>query len=404
MKPAAVRAVEFWAMLTVALFLAGGGSAAEAQSDAGKALHAFVAEMQPGVWAAIPNTQVAPLLQDTERLLNGYTRGSSGPVSVFYSWTGSAYDSAGMRWNFWGGGHHDYGGNEVYEFDFNTLAWKRLTKPFILEPQSKDVCPLPPQSGGPLAGHTYYAMIYSPQSKSVWLWNHGGFYVGDFKTCDGQNEIWEFDPDKTTWTGYQSITPPHPSSGGQYPIAASLLDPKGGVNFVAPGGIWHLDPVGKTIKQISGRTDPYLNFPGAIICDDFVWTNDWGSMEQVSLDFNRLAIIQDEGKKAPRPFHLGYTAGVQCDQAHQRLVFWQGNSDLIFYNIRQQTWSHYEPTAKGPTADGPGVESKFIYLPQFDIFAGYDNVKENVWLIKLPPPRQLTSIAFPIFQKPFQHE
>ena len=55
--------------------------------------------------------------------------GWGGVDIVFRSWNSSAYDPVGNVMYFTGGGRTNYGGNEVYSFDFDTLEWSRVTDP-----------------------------------------------------------------------------------------------------------------------------------------------------------------------------------------------------------------------------------------------------------------------------------
>jgi hypothetical protein len=357
-------------------------------------LQKIVADMQPGVWAQIPNTSVAPVLEETEKVLNGYTRGNSGPASVFYAWNGSAYDPKGMRWFFWGGGHQDYGGNEVYEFDFNTLAWTMLTKPYKLTPSEDKTafCPVPPQSSGPAATHNYGGLVYSTRSNSVWLWNNAFPYYQYYCVPPKQNEFWEFNPDSKTWTGYQSITP---NASG-----AAILDANGDPMFIGKLGAWHVDAMQKTANQLHGGDDEEINFPVAVVCDDFIWINNYSSLEQVSPKNFQRAVIYSVTGRAPKPPGTSYVFGLQCDPANRRLVFWGGTGTVVLYNIPANTWSTLEASGAGPTTGGSGgPETKWIYLAQLGVFAGYNNVKEGVWLIKLPSPSQLPAVSVPSYQR-----
>ena len=61
--------------------------------------------------------------------LDDRTHMVSGPGSVLTAWNGAAFDEKKLLFYFMGGGHTDYGGNEVYEFDLKNGRWKRLTNP-----------------------------------------------------------------------------------------------------------------------------------------------------------------------------------------------------------------------------------------------------------------------------------
>ena len=54
------------------------------------------------------------------------------------AWTGAAFDKRRQRLLVSGGGHNDYGGNEVYAFSLMDLKWLRLTDPiaFLIDIQN----------------------------------------------------------------------------------------------------------------------------------------------------------------------------------------------------------------------------------------------------------------------------
>lgn len=75
------------------------------------------------VWTPEPQR---PFVND-ERFFSGI------PHSVIAAWSSMAWDS--NRWHliFWGGGHANYTGNEVYRWNANTLLWERASLPSEIE-------------------------------------------------------------------------------------------------------------------------------------------------------------------------------------------------------------------------------------------------------------------------------
>ena len=95
--------------------------------------------------------------------------------NAFLAWVGMAFDEhRGRWWNPAGGGHADYGGNEIYQFDFQSLTWTRLTDPSPLtgafltdldKDGTLDACPSP--TSGPPATHSYDGSLYVPSKDEV---------------------------------------------------------------------------------------------------------------------------------------------------------------------------------------------------------------------------------------------
>lgn len=55
--------------------------------------------------------------------------GTGGQSQVIDAWSGAAWDDAALKLYLIGGGHADYAGNELYEWDGSTAAFARLTNP-----------------------------------------------------------------------------------------------------------------------------------------------------------------------------------------------------------------------------------------------------------------------------------
>ena len=95
------------------------------------------------------------------------------PLGVF-SYSGAAYDTSRSRMIFWGGGHDDYLGNEVYEVNLRgTPKWTRLTNPSP-NPNFGATCASGQQpsfetlsDGRPNARHSYSSLIYFPQTDQL---------------------------------------------------------------------------------------------------------------------------------------------------------------------------------------------------------------------------------------------
>ena len=103
--------------------------------------------------------------------LDDKTYMASGPSSILTAWNGAAFDEKKLLFYFMGGGHSDYGGNEVYEFDLKNGRWKRLTNPSPLSflymvrdatpNHGKRYCWAPDMPHVPGSPHTYDGLQFS---------------------------------------------------------------------------------------------------------------------------------------------------------------------------------------------------------------------------------------------------
>lgn len=131
------------------------GLAAYGITHAGPATFSNIA---PGEWRESPNSK----LQDVFPKQAGHPGwGVLGPRAVMATWGGGAYDTKRNVLIVTGGGHRDYGGNEVYEFSLATQKWIRATEPRATTQQGHGRY-LITDSEAPISSHTYDGIVYLP--------------------------------------------------------------------------------------------------------------------------------------------------------------------------------------------------------------------------------------------------
>src|SRR5262249_44521284 len=86
------------------------------------------------------------------------------PDRVISAWSSMAWDPNRGDLIFWGGGHANYGGNEVYRWRSSTLSWERASLPSALVQTSS--YPTYETADGvmnaPIASHTYDNQEFLP--------------------------------------------------------------------------------------------------------------------------------------------------------------------------------------------------------------------------------------------------
>lgn len=138
-------------------------------------------------------------------------RGVSGPFDeVFSAWNSAVFDAKRGLIYAHGGGHGNYGGNEVYRADLNAGTWERITdpSPYLGEvvaqgKRGKDYrLPL----DGPPSTHTYAGICYNEDRNSLMLLATGIPFtpVGGDLGYPPNPYRWEFEIDKSTWGKYQA--------------------------------------------------------------------------------------------------------------------------------------------------------------------------------------------------------
>jgi Ca2+-binding RTX toxin-like protein len=90
--------------------------------------------------------------------------GFTNPAKIIHAWSSMAWDPNRAQLIFWGGGHANYSGNEIYRFDAGSGLWERASLP------SQVVAPLGDAQyfavdgayAAPIAAHTYDNQEFLP--------------------------------------------------------------------------------------------------------------------------------------------------------------------------------------------------------------------------------------------------
>lgn len=141
-----------------------------------------------GNWGSVPNSTFnisgigwtpAPLAADSTAPYSDYT-------AVMAAYSGGVQTTRGIRINgvlnpgtfqlIWGGGHHDYSGNEWYAhgpYESDTPRWYRIKDPTIPAPLSVDR----DASANPVSRHTYDHLVFLPETNEVLSVGVGGKFT-----------------------------------------------------------------------------------------------------------------------------------------------------------------------------------------------------------------------------------
>ncbi|MDH3194483.1 MAG: PKD domain-containing protein, partial [Acidimicrobiia bacterium] len=299
-------------------------------------------------------------------------KGMDGSGAVLNHRTGSAYDPDGHMWYFWGGGGTSYGGNEVYRIDLDTLQIEWITAPSLLDDFIVDAdgvtCPVP--SVGPSAASTFDGIIWSPSTQTFFVYPTGYFCMDG---TPSQNSVWEFDPNSLTWVPITET----PDFDG-YVLAEH--DPGTDSIIVVSGdSVRELDP-------ITGQHSAPVNLGQSLGQGSAVLDSDRLQLLLVNQQGIHSAPLDDLGNVAPlAPLPEGGDPHMGAVYVPHRslLVMWSGNKEVRTFDPDTLEWALYT-ASDGPTMQGAGVFSKWIYIEELDVFAGYNNIDEGIWLYSLP--------------------
>jgi hypothetical protein len=371
----------------------GGSLPAQPQSEAKletwQKLRAYLPE--PGHFAVVPGSALRPVLvRDGEFEFCGAIN-CSRSAAVLGAWNGGAFDSSRGEFRLHGGGHADYGGNEVYTFDFSTLKWKRETDPQPLtgplmgdsnHDGIADACPAP--AAGPPATHTYEGFLYVPKIDRYWLFGSYGFC----KKGMGHGGAWEYDATSHVWVPLPQLTP---YAG----LARAIIVPDSGNVIVHTGGKngWReIDPTSRKVIRFFDQ-DPFGAYSdGPAIFDrrrgalfaviggrttDRLVAYDWPAPgKSAKLTGRLVAEWPKQGKK-------GWG---MAQHASGQLVLWDGNTRII--TVDPDSGHAVEQQAGGASYLSRGsyskVYSKWVYVSEIDTFFGITNQDMGVVLYRLP--------------------
>lgn len=109
------------------------------------------------------------------------------PHSIILAWSSMAWDSNRGDLIFWGGGHANYPGNEVYRWRSETLRWERSSLPSEVIRVRDDVALYEAVDGpfnAPPAAHTYDNSEFLPNSDRFITFGGAAFNTGRYFELD----------------------------------------------------------------------------------------------------------------------------------------------------------------------------------------------------------------------------
>jgi hypothetical protein len=331
--------------------------------------------LRPGEWYEVPNSKLRSVLP------NPIPPGGTGPTSIIIAWNSGAYDTTRDRYIVTGGGHQDYGGNEVYAFDLNSLTWSRIWGPSPSIPPTGGSCNEAYADGNPASRHTYDGVEYLPEVDQLWL--HGGsLYCGP---GGASTATWTLDKSTLRWTrranGYQvweleEVSAYDPNTGHVFaagPASGQVLseyDPldnawkRKGSSSVTYGQAAVIDPVRRRFISM-GNGGPVYSF----------------DLDSPSLTRQTLSTTGDQAMVSTRYPGLAY------DPVTDRIVGWRGGASVYTLNLDTRAWTKIDPAPTNsviPTnPPGQGTYGRWRYVRSKNVFIVVNSIDQNVYIYRL---------------------
>ena len=338
-------------------------------------------KLQAGQWYEVPNSKMSNVNPCPANNCS-YT-GVQGQAAAISSWSGGVYDTRRDRLLVWGGGHHDYAGNEIYAFDVNALQWTRVTNP------TTNVMPDVPHysDGTPISRHTGGSIAYdSMRDSMVTCGAPGAFGIGYSKLA---SDVFSFSAN--TWRSVGDV----PTSGGYQEMVADIAvyDPQSDrmwCHTTLNGALFEFNP---GTQAWTRHEQSYLSYYQTATLDTRrhrmvsiggvdglrVWNLDTPDAAPVSPMTSGAADgITIQNSQAP---------GFAYDPVNDVFVAWNGGPLVYTLNPKTWVWTKVSPSklnATIPTAGATtGTNGRFRYIPSKNAFIVVNSASENVFVYKL---------------------
>lgn len=354
--------------------------------------------LKPGEWYEVPNSSLADVAPKPTP-----GGGTSRTAAIMEAWSGGAYDTKRDRLIIWGGGHADYGGNEIYVFDISKLRWKRLTDP---SPTTLYCGPLNEKAGQtdvrwngdgtPVSRHTYDGIQYIPSIDRFWAQGGSTWCLGPSDeltwTFNFESLQWERKSDApmrvgTPVSAYDPVTG-HIFHHGQvalleYDPIADTWQTRSRSNWQNGGNTAEIYPVRRRFVVVgNGEVFYYDISQESLLPRQKIVTS--GDSEIVNCNAPGLVYHPPSDK-----FVAWCGAAEVIDRETKKLVPSTIGANVYTLDIDTLVWTKHEPggVVKPPSQLKPvphGTFGRWQYIPSKDVFIGVNSVNTNVYFYRLP--------------------
>jgi len=339
-------------------------------------------ELPAGSWYTAPDTKLLDLCSTVTSHGDGVYL-VIGCRGITDAWGGGAFDSLRQRMVVWGGGHNDYGGNEVYVFDLPTMTWLQLTSP-SQPPFNQD----PLADGNPVSRHTYDGVEFLVHRDSILGW--GGSRATD---GSGTDLTWEFDLVSMTWTN-RDPTPPEYSSSYDFGLAYDPISQDVFMHAHAKLSVYDPDANSWTLLEDfgyppwSGTFDSWSSRTGVVDPGrrHFVTAGDGAALLVYDVDADEVLSLSGPWSTVTGgETVLGRAApGLAYDVAAEQIVAWSGGAPIAL-DADAKAWSALPGADPPASQNGTGTYGRWQYVERYNVFILVNSATEEVLFYKRTP-------------------
>jgi hypothetical protein len=329
-----------------------------------------VDDLQPGEWYEVPNSKIRDVLPDPVP--------PGDAKSITGAWNSGAYDTKRDRYIVFGGGHADYGGNEIYAFDIHTLRWSRIWGPSLdIPPESTTPCKEAYSDGNPASRHTYDGLEYLPNVDKFWI--HGG----SLWCATGGSSVgtWLFDFTRLKWTRSTDYAKSKLEMVSEYdPVTGNVY-----VNGPSSGNKLQVyNPITETWSE---RGDLNIGYGQTATIDlkhrMFVSIGK-GSVRAFPLDGSQTLARQELSTSGATELVSLRYPGIAYDPVSEKVVGWHGGPSVYSLDLDTLVWRKYTTggSVAPPQAARNGTFGRWRYIPSKNVFIVVNGIDQNVYIYK----------------------
>lgn len=329
-------------------------------------------------WHELPNTRLRAQCPSDATYPELHGGSGCGGVTAY---SGGIFDTIGNRLLIAGGGHNDWGGNEVYALDLDTALMSRLNLPSY---PVRDGC-APGNNGAnadgkPVARHTYNHLAFLPE-----LGSSGTMFLqgGSIWQCGGlAQDTWTLDLNTMQWSARPSAITPR----GSFALSVAR-DPVSHLVYARDEyNLWSYDPAVQAWSKRSDDNDLAVEaYKGGIVEPVlrryYFYQRGERTLHSYSIVSPTGMLTRQDAAAPTCAFMDNDAVGWSYDPALKRIVEWHGTDTVTLLDPATATCTTRTING-GPTAL-PWVYGRFAYSPASNVHVSCNAIDDNCFILRL---------------------